>query len=423
MAIITIPGRGLRTAAGFLMLLSLSLLLSACWLFPKPSVPPVNDIVALVGQSSGGTTAGVHVFSNDGKGNLSVGPVLEGTSQVSKGYTDLALGNIADHAVPSNGGSPVNDIFVTNNGQGPNQVWINNGSGTFTQHTETWSTQNSTAVALGPVVGVSGEVDAVVANGTNAPTTWENASKDGSFTNYPTGEGVFGMAYKGSYDARAIAMGLLTGTGGTPGDVVFGNYGQQDLIFQDMAGQNGTYQGTTTTTGANLYGSDDTQAVAIGDLNGDGLPDLFVANSGQNYAYLNSNSGGSYTLQSPPVNVGPTTSNSTAVALAKLGGGSAMYAFVVNSGSSATVWKYNGSGGFTQVAESSQFDNATSASGTAVAIGDLNGDGIPDAVVASGGANGTITVWLGNGDGTFSQASEPNIPSGDYVAVAIGRLR
>src|SRR5207249_660081 len=40
---------------------------------------------------------------------------------------------------------------------------------------------------------------------------------------------------------------------------------------------------------------------------------------------------------------------------------------------------------------------------TSVAVGDFNGDGNPDLVVANSGSN-TVSVLLGNGDGTFQAA-------------------
>jgi hypothetical protein len=59
---------------------------------------------------------------------------------------------------------------------------------------------------------------------------------------------------------------------------------------------------------------------------------------------------------------------------------------------------------------------------TAVAAGDVNGDGIPDWVVANGGSN-NVWVYLGRGDGTFTQATVIPLTGQSPLAVALADLR
>ena len=84
--------------------------------------------------------------------------------------------------------------------------------------------------------------------------------------------------------------------------------------------------------------------MAVGDVNGDGKPDIVVAND---------------------------DSNTVSVLLG------------------------NGNGTF-----QAQQTFATGTDPSSVAVGDVNGDGKPDLVVANDGSN-TVSVLLGNGNGTF----------------------
>ena len=59
---------------------------------------------------------------------------------------------------------------------------------------------------------------------------------------------------------------------------------------------------------------------------------------------------------------------------------------------------------------------ATGANPMSVAVGDFNGDGAPDLVVANNG-RGTASVLLGKGDGTFGpQVTYPGSTNPDSVA-------
>lgn len=73
---------------------------------------------------------------------------------------------------------------------------------------------------------------------------------------------------------------------------------------------------------------------------------------------------------------------------------------VANWGSgTVTIYRGNGDGTFTPVASPS-----AGAAPASVTVGDFNGDGNLDLAVADAGGNG-VTILLGNGDGTFNVAS------------------
>jgi hypothetical protein len=159
-------------------------------------------------------------------------------------------------------------------------------------------------------------------------------------------------------------------------------------------------------------------SVAIGDLNGDSKPDLVVANNvSATISVLLGTVGG--TLAGGP-SYGTETYPSS-VGIADLNGDGKSDLAVANwSSNSITVLLGDGAGGFATPAE---FPAGTHPS--SVAIQDLNGDGKPDAVVTNSGLPGdpagSVSVLLGNGDGTFQEKND--FPTGrEPSSVAIGDL-
>ena len=153
------------------------------------------------------------------------------------------------------------------------------------------------------------------------------------------------------------------------------------------------------------------QSVAIGDLTGDGKPDLVVANTNSNtVSVLLGNGNGSF---------GPKTDYATgsypqSVAIGDLNGDGKPDLVTANYYSSTvSVLLGNGDGTFVPKA-----DYATGTGPYSVAIGDLNGDRKPDLVAANSTTN-TASVLLGNGDGSFG--AKTDYGTGFYpVSVAIG---
>jgi hypothetical protein len=201
---------------------------------------------------------------------------------------------------------------------------------------------------------------------------------------------------------------------------------------------NGTFQAPVT------YGTGAYQAtsVAIGDVNGDGIPDLIVANTCGTLGQYGCDSQpgavsvllgkGDGTFQSAVV-FSSGGLDSYSVAVADLRGDGTLDLVVTNTclnaectNGSIGVLLGNGDGTF-QPAVSYDSGGYIAAS---VAIGDVSSDGIPDLLVANfceynecGTRNGEVGVLLGNGDGTFKPAVLYDSGGEFLVSVAVGDLR
>ncbi|MCJ7551289.1 MAG: FG-GAP-like repeat-containing protein [Anaerolineae bacterium] len=153
----------------------------------------------------------------------------------------------------------------------------------------------------------------------------------------------------------------------------------------------------------------DSQAVALGDLDGDGDLDAYVVKNGI-YATVWKNQAGIYVPSGQQLG----QASSWAVALGDLDGDGDLDAFVGNYGAGNTVWLNNGVGMFTNSGQS-----LGSADTFAVALGDVDGDGDLDAVVGNDIGQGS-RVWLNDGTSTFNGGQ--TLSFGDTRAVALGDL-
>jgi hypothetical protein len=157
---------------------------------------------------------------------------------------------------------------------------------------------------------------------------------------------------------------------------------------------------------------DNTQSVAVGDLNGDGKPDLAIANnlSGDVSVLLGDGIGGFGAATSHSVGVGATS-----VAMADLNGDGKLDLAVANLYSGAVILLGNGAGGF-----GAATSYAAGSGSFSVAVGDLNGDARPDLAIANEFSD-NVSVLLGSGDGTFTPAV--NFSTGDQArSVAVADL-
>ncbi len=150
-------------------------------------------------------------------------------------------------------------------------------------------------------------------------------------------------------------------------------------------------------------GNSSSNGVALGDIDGDGDIDAFVANAEANRVWINQGGKqggipGEFQLQPPDHGLGESSSN--AVALGDIDGDSDLDAFVANHKENK-VWinqggKQGGTLGEFKVNVSQTFGNSYS---TGVALGDVDGDNDLDAFVTNWGVD---IVWINDGNGNFS---------------------
>ncbi len=154
-------------------------------------------------------------------------------------------------------------------------------------------------------------------------------------------------------------------------------------------------------TGKNGYGC------AIGDLNNDGYPDIFIANAdlGFDQVWFNDGKGG---FVNTGVNIGSTVKRDRSIALADLNGDGYLDVFIANDqigndvGCPNEVWFNDGTG---KLIDSGQrLGNLAS---TEVSLGDMDGDEDFDAVVANlhdlQGNDQPNELWLNDGKGNFTK--------------------
>jgi len=300
-----------------------------------------------------------------------------------------------DAAVDDLDGDGDVDLYVANDGA--DAVWINQGgvqggiAGRYADSGQSLGDFLTVGVALGDVDG-DGDTDAVVLNNDmGLVVVWINQGGDeggtaGQFL--PSGQS---MAEDLASD---VALGDLDGDGDL--DIfITRNIGRANKVWVNEGGLQGGTAGEFSDSGQAL-GNESSGDVALADVDGDGDLDAFVADDGSNHLWINQGgdqNGTPGAFQDSGQPLGDRFSIS--VALGDVDGDGDPDAYVGNITDDDALWINQGGlqeGTAGEFAASGQ--TLMAGSTRDVALGDVDDDGDLDAFLARAGAN---AVWINQG--------------------------
>ncbi len=344
---------------------------------------PGTASVTVVNSAPGGGTSNVRFFE-----------VVNPTLSVTLHDTDYAAGGSPTSVTTGDfNGDGKLDLAVVNGFSSPGTVGVllGNGDGTF-QPLVAYTVGDSARDLTAADFNGDGKLDLAVTNNGGGSVSILLGNGDGTFqsqTQYSTGAGPWGLTAADFNGDGKLDLAVTNDGAGTV-SILLGN---GDGTFQPHVDYG---------TGSNP------ECVAVGDFNRDGILDLATADKTSNSITILLGNGDGTFSPGGPLTTGPLP---RWVTVADLNGdGYLDLAEVTDYPSPPTVAIYLGNGNGTF---QSPVTYPIASDGTSVVTGDFNGDGKLDLATSdfNGGSGNTVSILLGNGDGTFQ-------PRVDYATAA-----